>query len=103
MVRIGNCAPRSATKSKRPAPTSGSRARAQNSRTFGSRAFIFLGVNTRESRPRWTVCCGGSSKITMPGGISMFALMNSSTEPRAELNVSRSTSPRWTSSNRLTA
>ena len=38
-----------------------------------------------------------------PGGISMFALMNSRTEPRAELKTSRSTRPRWTSSKRLTA
>ena len=103
MVRIGIWAPRSATKSKPPAPTSGSRAWAQNSRTFGSRASIFLGVKTRESRPRWAVCWGGSSKMTMPGGNSMSALMNSSTAPLAELKVSRSTRPRWTSSNRLTA
>ena len=41
--------------------------------------------------------------MTIPGGISMFALMNSSTEPRAELKIYRSTSPRWTSSKRLTA
>ena len=85
MVRIGICAPRSATKSKPPAPINGSRARAQNSRTLGSSASIFFGVNTRESRPRWTVCCGGSSKMTTPGGISMSAWMNSSTAPRAEL------------------
>ena len=52
IVRMGICAPRSAMKSNRPAPTSGSRLRAQNSRTFGSRAFIFFGVNTRESSPR---------------------------------------------------
>ena len=53
IVRMGICAPRSVTKSNRPEPTSGSRLRAQNSRTFGSSAFIFFGLNTRDSRPRW--------------------------------------------------
>ena len=48
--------------------------RAQNSRTCGSSAFIFLGVNTRDSSPRCTVWIGGSSKMMTPGGISMFGL-----------------------------
>ena len=65
-------APRSVTKSKRPEPTSGSRVRAQNSRTFGSMAFIAFGVNTRDIRPRCTSCSGGSSMRIIPGGRSTF-------------------------------
>ena len=87
----------------RPAPTSGSRLLAQNSRTFGSSAFILRGVNTRDSRPRWTVWTGGSSKMRTPGGISMPARISSRMPPRPEMKVSRSWSPRWTSSNRLSA
>ena len=67
MVRIGIWAPRSAMKSKPPAPTSGSSERAQKSRTSGSIAAIFFGVNTRLSRPRWTSWIGGSSNRMMPG------------------------------------
>ena len=72
-------------KSNPPVPTSGSRLRAQNSRTFGSIAVIFFGVNTRESRPRWRSWRGGSSKMIEPGGISMSLLMSSSSVPLAEL------------------
>ena len=72
-------------KSKPPLPTSGSRLRAQNSRTFGSMAFILRGVNTRDSRLRCTSWPGGSSKMMDPGGISMFALMSSRRVPFAEL------------------
>ena len=85
ITRIGICAPRSATKSNRSAPTSGSRLSTQNSRIFGSSAFIWRGVNTRESSARWMVCVGGSSKINMPGGISMFALISSRMPPRPEM------------------
>ncbi len=98
MTRIGIWAPRSATKSKLPVPTSGSRQRAQNSRIFGSSAFIFFGVNTRDSTPRCTVCSGGSSKMNTPEGIGTFILMISRMPPRAELKVSWSPSPRSTSS-----
>ncbi len=72
-------------KSKPPEPTSGSRLRAQNSRILGSSALTRRGVNTRDSRPRWMSCAGGSSKMIEPGGISKFALMSSSTVPLAEL------------------
>ena len=72
-------------KSNPPAPTSGSRLRAQNSRTFGSIALIFRGVKTRESRPRCKSCPGGSSKMIEPGGISMPLLISSRTVPFAEL------------------
>ena len=41
-------------KSKRPAPTSGSRLRAQNSRILGSRPLMFRGVKTRARRRRCT-------------------------------------------------
>ena len=40
----------------RPRPTSGSRVRAQNSRTFGSIASIAFGVNTRDIRLRCRSC-----------------------------------------------
>jgi hypothetical protein len=81
MVRMGIWAPRSAMKSKPPAPTSGSRLRAQNSRTFGSIIFIFRGVNTLDSRPRWRSWSGGSSKMIDPGGRVMPDLMSSSSVP----------------------
>ena len=85
ITRIGICAPRSATKSNRSAPTSGSRQRAQNSRIFGSSAFIFLGVNTLPSTLRWTVWTGGSSKMNTPGGTAMLALISSRMAPRPEM------------------
>ena len=90
-------------KSNRPAPTSGSSRVPQNSRIFGSSPLIRRGVNTRDSRPRCTSCAGGSSKMIDPGGISMSALMSSSSVPRAELYVRQSTSAFSQSSNRLTA
>ena len=49
-----------------------------------------LGVNMRESRRRWIVCVGGSSKMTTPVGISISALMSSRIPPRPEMKVSRS-------------
>ena len=61
------------------------------------------GVNMRDSSERWIVWVGGSSKITIPDGISMPDLMISSTPPRPEMNVSRSFRPRSTSGYRLTA
>ena len=97
ITRIGICAPRSATKSNRPVPTSGSRLAAQNSRIFGSSAFIFFGVNTRDSSPRCRVWIGGSSKMMTPGGISMFGRISSRIAPRPEMYVSRSARPRSTS------
>ena len=85
ITRIGIWAPRSATKSNRPAPISGSRLSAQNSRIFGSSACIFLGVKTRETSPRCTVCSGGSSKMKTPDGNGMFALISSRIPPRPEM------------------
>ena len=76
---------------------------AQNSRTFGSIAFILRGVNTRDSRPRCRSWWGGSSKIIDPGGISMPLLISSRMVPLAELYVRQSTRPRSTSANRLRA
>ena len=102
-MRIGIWAPRSPMKSNPPEPTSGSSERAQNSRTFGSMAVIFRGVKTRDSRPRWMSWVGGSSKMIEPGGMSMFALMSSRTEPFAELYVRWSTSAGSTSPKRLRA
>ena len=72
-------------KSKPPAPTSGSRLRAQNARTFGSSSAIRRGVNTRDSNDRCTSCVGGSSNRMLPGGMSTPLLMNSSTEPLPEM------------------
>ena len=103
ITRMGIWAPRSAMKSNPPLPTSGSRLRAQNSRTWPSRASIFLGVNTRDITLRWMSWMGGSSKRTMPGGISMPALMSSRMEPLPDRYVSQSTRPFSTSSKRLSA
>ena len=86
-VRIGITAPKSRTKSNRSLPTKGSRTCAQNSRIFGSSAFIFFGVNTLARRLRCAECKGGSSKMKTPEGISMLALINSRMPPFAELKV----------------
>ena len=85
---IGITAPRSVTKSNLPLPTSGSRACAQYSRILGSSALTLRGVNIRANSLRWMSWIGGSSKITVPGGISMLALISSMIAPRAELKVS---------------
>ncbi len=85
MTRIGICAPRSSTKSNLPPPTSGSRLAAQNARISGSSAFIFFGVNTRDSNPRCIVWIGGSSKMITPGGISIPARITSMIAPRPEM------------------
>ena len=103
MVRIGIWAPRSRMKSNPPLPTSGSRQRAQNSRTFGSSALILRGVKRRVSRLRCMSCVGGSSKMKMPGGNCMPLLIISSTVPRAELYFSHSIEQRSTSAKRLSA
>ena len=49
-----------------------------------------FGVNARESRLRWIVCTGGSSKISVPGGCSTSALMISRTLPLPLMKVSLS-------------
>ncbi len=85
MVRMGISTPRSAMKSKPPAPTRGSSVRAAKARTSGSIAARRRGVNTRLRSPRCRSWSGGSSKMNMPGGISIPALMISSTDPSAEL------------------
>ncbi len=90
-------------KSISSAPTSGSSARAQNSRICGSNDAIRRGVNTRDSRLRWAVWIGGSSKISTPDGISMSARINSMIPPRPEMNVLGSRIARSTSSYRLRA
>ena len=58
-----------------------------NSRINGSMAFILRGVKARESRLRRMSWIGGSSKIKVPGGISMSAFRISITTPLAELKV----------------
>ncbi|CNH58478.1 Uncharacterised protein [Mycobacterium tuberculosis] len=87
ITRIGICAPRSATKSKPPAPISGSKLREQNSRILGSSALTLRGVNIRDNNLRWMSWIGGSSKMTVPGGMSILALMISRIAPLAELKV----------------
>ena len=82
---IGIRAPRSAMKSKWSSPMSGSRLVAQNSRIFGSSSATRRGVKARESRRRWMVCVGGSSKMMTPGGISMSALISSMIPPLPEM------------------
>ena len=72
-------------KSNPPVPTSGSRLRAQNSRTLGSMAFMRFGGEHPATAGPVHVCAGGSSKRMMPGGISMSALISSSTEPLPEM------------------
>ncbi len=90
-------------KSKPPEPTSGSRLRAQNARTFGSSSAMRRGVKMRDSNDRCTSCVGGSSNRMLPGGISTPCLMISSTDPRPERYVRQSTEQRSTSSKRLNA
>ncbi len=97
MTFIGIWAPRSATKSMRPVPTSGSSDWAQNSRICGSSAAILRGVNIRASSLRWMSWIGGSSMMSRPGGMSRLALISSRMMPRAELNVPWSTRPLSTS------
>jgi len=67
---MGISAPRSWMKSKPPAPTSGSRVRAQKARTCGSIASIRFGVNTRLNSPRCTSWREVLEEY-VPGGISM--------------------------------
>lgn len=57
----------------------------------------------RDNSFRWISWIGGSSKITTPGGIGMFALISSRMAPRAELNVLKSTSAALTSAYLLNA
>ena len=73
------------------------------SRICGSSAAMRFGVKTRDSSARWLVCIGGSSKMSVPGGCCVSALMSSRTLPRPEMNVSRSTSARSRSSYLLSA
>ena len=62
MVRIGSCAPRSATKRTVDVRPGVERNR-HRARTWVEPS-IFFGVKTGESKPRWTSWSGGSSKIT---------------------------------------
>ena len=90
-------------KSNRPSSFSGSRVRAQNSRTLGSIASMLFGVNTRDMRPRCASCAGGSSIRIIPDGTSIPDMMISSVEPFPERKVSQSTNPRSTSPYRVSA
>ena len=103
ITRIGICGAEVADEVEPAGPDERIQACAQNSRIFGSSALILRGVNIRASSLRWMSWIGGSSKISAPGGISMLALISSMIAPRAELNVSWSTSALLTSANRLNA
>jgi hypothetical protein len=70
IVRIGICAPRSATKSNRPAPTSGRGCGAELA-DLGSSAATFRGVNTRDNKLRWIGVYGRVLEDEHPGGISI--------------------------------
>jgi hypothetical protein len=85
-------------KSKPPAPTRGSRLRAQKSRILGSSAATFRGENTPPISLRWVAWIGGSSKMITPDGISISDLISSRMLPRPEMKVSGSVSPRSMSS-----
>ena len=85
MTRIGISRLRASIRSNRGWPTRGSRQRAQNSRIFGSSSATRRGVKARESRRRWMVWVGGSSKMITPGGISMSALISSMIPPLPEM------------------
>ena len=61
------------------------------------------GVNTRDSRRRWRVWVGGSSKMMDPGGRSTSALMISSSVPCEEMYVSHCFEQASMSSKRLSA
>ena len=93
ITRIGIWAPRSAMKSKPPGADERVEAAGAELADLAARARSSCwGVNTRDSRPRWMVWIGGSSKMSTPGGISMSALISSRMPPRPEMNVSRSSS-----------
>ena len=77
MTRMGSIEASSAMMSKPLEPTSGSRQRAQKSRTWSSSAAMRRGVKTRDMSPRCVVCSGGSSKRRTPGGSSTPDLMMS--------------------------
>ena len=91
------------TKSNELRPSSSSSRCAQKSRTIGSMASIARGVNTRDSTWRWIVWLGSCSWMSVPGGISMSALMMSRSTPFSLLKVSLSISAASTSSKRVTA
>ena len=60
---------------------------------LGSSEDTRRGVKTRDSNLRWMSWAGGSSISSVPGGISMFALITSRIGPREEENVFQSVSP----------
>ena len=73
ITRIGTSRAKSPIMSNCSRPASVSRVLAQNSRTSSSIWLTARGVNTRESRARWKVWNGGSSKMNSPGATGIFA------------------------------
>ncbi len=90
ITRIGTTLANSATISKVGSPTSSSRQRAQKSRIWSSSAAMRRGLKTRDMSPRCSVCSGGSSNITTPGGSSTPALMMSRMSLRVFENTRQS-------------
>jgi hypothetical protein len=97
MTRMGSTEASSVMMSKPDEPTSGSRQRAQKSRTWSSRAAMRRGVKTRDMSPRCIVWTGGSSKRITPGGSSTPARMMSRMSLRVFENDCQSRRPRSTS------
>ena len=85
MTMLGMSRPKSPIQSKPPEPTSGSMNSQQSWRIWGSSSAMLRGVNIRDSSLRWIVCVGGSSKITVPGGISKPDLSIPRVTPRLEM------------------
>ena len=92
MTCMGICSPRSATKSNRSVPTSGSRHARQYARTWSSSSFMRRGEKTRDISPRCIVCNGGSSNNTTPDGSSIPDWMISRMSLRMLENVCQLTS-----------
>ncbi|GAB4724745.1 hypothetical protein MOKP126_43530 [Mycobacterium avium subsp. hominissuis] len=97
ITRIGIIDASSAMMSKLEEPTSGSRHRMQYCRIWSSSAAIRRGVNTRDIRPRSTVCSGGSWNIMTPPGMSNFDWISSRMSLRRLENTCQFASARSTS------
>ena len=70
MTFIGSIVASSSMMSNPLEPTRGSRQSMQYWRTWSSSSAIRRGVNTRDRRPRCSVCVGGSSNMMTPPGRS---------------------------------
>ena len=98
MTRIGNWRPMSSMTSNSSRPTSLSSTLIVSLRTSGSRPFMRRGVKMRCTICRYIVCRGGSSKMKVPAGISIFCLIISRMPPRPEISALWFMKPARTSS-----